>query len=101
MFGGQALMVDGRIVVSVAREGTLLVRADPRDAPRLLAMSGARQAEMGAGRPMKTGWITVAAEALESQHALLFWVDAALRFHRAAKRGDRIDSTEQAARGTQ
>ena len=51
MFGGLAFMVDERMVVCVRSDRDLLVRADPERADELLALPGARSAEMGAGSP--------------------------------------------------
>lgn len=81
MFGGLSFMVNERMVVSVMRDGDLLVRADPERAAELLATEGVQPAEMGAGRPMKGGWIAVGAEAIATQEDLDFWISVALEYN--------------------
>lgn len=78
MFGGWAFMVNEKLLVSTGKTGDLLVRVDAADHDRLLERPGARQAEMGRGRLMSPGWITVAADHLDDDDALAFWVSAAL-----------------------
>jgi TfoX/Sxy family transcriptional regulator of competence genes len=82
MFGGLALMLDDRMVVSVHRDGSLLVRVDPGRSAELLAVAGARPAVMGTDRPMGPGWITVAADGLVTDRQLADWVAVALEHHR-------------------
>lgn len=82
MFGGLSFMVNERIVVSVMGDGALLVRADPQRADELLAIKGASPAEMGTGRPMGRGWITVAREAVATHENLGFWIGVALEHNR-------------------
>ncbi len=64
MFGGRAFMMNEKMLVSVGRDGDLLLRVDPERSEELLAVAGARQAEMGAERSMGKGWITVAEQAV-------------------------------------
>lgn len=82
MFGGLAFMVDDRMVVCVSGGGSgLLVRVAPdRDAEHL-ERAGATRAEMGKGRSMGQGWITVEKAALEAPEGFGYWMDAALSFH--------------------
>ncbi|MCT1638908.1 TfoX/Sxy family protein [Dietzia cinnamea] len=87
MFGGRCFMVSGKIVVSAGRDGGLLVRVDPDRHAELLSRPGAAQAEMGAGRDMGPGWITVAADAIADDEALSTWLTAALRYNRAVTGG--------------
>ena len=77
MFGGRAFMVNEKMLVSVGRGGDLLVRVDPERSGELLAAPGARQAEMGAGRSMGPGWITVAGAAVTTDDALRSWIAVA------------------------
>ncbi len=77
MFGGRAFMVNEKMLVSVGSDGNLLVRGDPERSDELLALSGARQAEMGAGRSMGKGWVTVAEQAIATDDALDFWISVA------------------------
>lgn len=82
MFGGLSFMVDDRMVVSAGGNGDLLVRVDPEHHEALLASTGARGAEMGTGRTMGKGWITVDAAAVASDDDLLRWIEVALDYHR-------------------
>ncbi|NKE10672.1 MULTISPECIES: TfoX/Sxy family protein [Kocuria] len=79
MFGGLALMVNDEMLVSVGKDGSLLVRVEAQQHDRLLQEPGASQAEMGKGRTMGPGWITVAADQLSSDDSLSEWVTAAKR----------------------
>jgi len=83
MFGGRSFMVDGKIVVGAMKAGDLLVRIPPERRPELIAQLGASQPEMGAGRSMGPGWISVAGPAIETDEHLRFWVDLALDHVRA------------------
>lgn len=82
MFGGRAIMVDEKMIVSIGKDGSLLVRVDPGDHEPLLTEPGAEQAEMGAGRTMGPGWITVRPDMVEDDRHLTLWVDAALTYNR-------------------
>ncbi|KGH45471.1 hypothetical protein IN07_17460 [Modestobacter caceresii] len=85
MFGGLAFMVDEKMMVSVSGGGgALLVRVSRSRDAEYLEARGARRAEMGTGRSMGEGWITVAEEALTEDEDLQFWVDAALEHHAEA-----------------
>lgn len=81
MFGGIAFMVDGRMLVSAGRDGSLLVRIDPSDSEELLQRAGARISFMGIDRPMGPGWVAVDPGALSADADLKQWVDVALEFH--------------------
>ncbi len=88
MFGGLSFMVNDKMVVAVDRDGGLLVRVDPARHDELVGRPGAAQAEMGAGRTMGPGWISVAVDALATDDELSFWMDVALDYHdRAGPRG--------------
>ena len=50
MFGAVAVMVDDAMAVAAYQDGSLLVRVDPTDDPRLLQRPDVSRAEMGAGR---------------------------------------------------
>lgn len=84
MFGGLSFMVRDRMVVAAQRDGGLLVRIDPARHGELTARPGARQAEMGKGRSMGPGWITVDGEALDTNESLASWMDVAMQFHQAS-----------------
>ncbi|MEZ0164799.1 TfoX/Sxy family protein [Kineococcus sp. LSe6-4] len=79
MFGGTSVVVDGRMVLSVRGDGTLLVRVDPDRSADLVAHEGAVRAEMGAGRDMGPSWLSVPA----SDGRVEFWVAVALEHHGA------------------
>ncbi|WP_235857141.1 TfoX/Sxy family protein [Occultella glacieicola] len=83
MFGGRAFMVAESMVVSAHRSGDLLVRVPAERHDELLARPGAEQAEMGTGRTMGPGWVTVSAATLESVADLSAWLDIALDHNRA------------------
>ena len=52
MFGGRAIMVNDKMIVSAGRSGDLLVRVAADRHETLLREPGAEQAQMGAGRVM-------------------------------------------------
>ena len=81
MFGGLSFLLEDRMVVAVGRDGSLLVRIDPRRSAELLAIPAARPAVMGADRPMGPGWITVSADGLTTDRQLADWVAVALQHH--------------------
>ncbi|MGO1509428.1 MAG: TfoX/Sxy family protein [Actinomycetaceae bacterium] len=83
MFGGVAVLVRDEMVVSAGKDGSLLVRVARADDPDLVALPGARRAEMGTGRSMGPGWITVAASALADDAGLTAWVARAMERNRA------------------
>lgn len=78
MFGTRTFMVDDRIVAGARKDGGLLVRVPAERAGELGARPGAAPAEMGEGRRMGAGWLTVAASAIENDTALAEWLAAAL-----------------------
>jgi TfoX/Sxy family transcriptional regulator of competence genes len=82
MFGGLAFMVDDRMLVCVSAGGSdLLVRIAPDSDAEHLQKPGAARAEMGKGRSMGPGWITVDRTALATEEDLGYWMAAALSFH--------------------
>ena len=81
MFGGRSIMLDERMLVSVRRDDSLLVRVDPDRSPELLAVPGAGPAAMGAHRSMGPGWIAVSGAAVSSDEQLDFWMQVALDHH--------------------
>lgn len=81
MFGSLAFLLEGRILVAAWGEGDLLVRVDPERSPELLTLPGVRQAEMGAGRSMGPGWLSVEANVIADEDGLLSWLDTAREFH--------------------
>ena len=81
MFGGLSFLVNETMVVSARSDGGLLVRADPEQARELLATKGAQPAEMGAGRAMGNGWISVAGQTIASDESFDFWIGVALEYN--------------------
>ena len=88
MFGGRAIMVNDKMVVSAGKTGDPLVRVAAGRHEALLGEPGAAQARMGAGRGMGPGWITVAPEAVADDGRLAFWVEVAMRHNRAITGGE-------------
>ncbi len=83
MFGSLAFMVNAKLMVAAWGEGDLLVRVDPARSEELQRTAGAAIAEMGPKRTsMGPSWLTVAAEELRDDDALLFWLDVAREFNR-------------------
>lgn len=83
MFGGLSFMVNEAMVVCARGDGDLLVRVDPQRNDELLSAAGAAPAEMGAGRAMGKGWITVGRDAVSSERDLGFWLGVALEYNGA------------------
>jgi TfoX/Sxy family transcriptional regulator of competence genes len=82
MFGGLAFMVNEKMVACVsAGGGALLVRVSRSRDAEYLEVAGARRAEMGKGRSMGEGWITVDEDALTEDRDLRFWIDAVLEYN--------------------
>jgi TfoX/Sxy family transcriptional regulator of competence genes len=82
MFGGLAFMVHDAMVACVsAGGGALLVRVSRDRDAEYLEVAGARRAEMGTGRSMGEGWITVDQGGLTEDGELQFWIDAVLTYN--------------------
>ena len=89
MFGGLAFMVNEQMVACVSGGGgALLVRVSRSRDAEYLQVAGARRAEMGRGRSMGEGWITVDREVLTEDSHLQFWIDAVLEY-RAERTAER------------
>lgn len=82
MFGGRAFMVNGKIIVSALKDGNLLVRVAAEKHDDLLLKPGAVPAEMGRGREMGPGWITVKLDAIADTDSLSWWIAAAMDHNR-------------------
>lgn len=87
MFGGWAFIVNEKLIVSAGKTGDMLVRVDAADQSRLLQKPGARHAEMGSGKLMSPGWITITAKHLDDDNALDFWLLTALEHNRSVTSG--------------
>jgi len=79
MFGGLAFLQHGNMVIAASRNGGLLVRVDPADAPTALARPHASPMEMGAGRRPE-GWVSVAPEGARTKRQVEAWLKRALRY---------------------
>lgn len=77
MFGGIAFMLRGHMCCGVM-DDRLMVRLGAEQYGAALALPHARPAELG-GRPM-TGMVIVEAPGLESDAALVAWVDRGVQF---------------------
>lgn len=84
MFGGQAFMVNDKLVLSAQKDGSLLVRIAAERHAELSEVPGASQAVMGTDRIMGPGWLTVASESIVTDERLAFWVGAAMEHNQAA-----------------
>lgn len=76
MFGTRAFLLHGKILVCARKNGSLLVRVAPERGTALLIEPGVAVAEMGA-KSMSPSWLDVAAEVIDDDESLMFWVDAA------------------------
>lgn len=82
-YGGKSFMVNDKMIASALKDGDLLVRVAPERHGELCALPGASQAEMGAGRTMGTGWISVSAGSITSDERLSFWIGVALEYNQS------------------
>lgn len=80
MFGANAFMSNGNMLVAPMKDGSLLVRVGKDGMDDALAMEGASLMEMG-GRTMG-GFVVVSGDALEEEFALGEWLDRARAFVR-------------------
>lgn len=75
------MVVNNKMVVAVGTPGgDLLVRIDPDRHDELTSLPGAATGEMGAGRAMGPGWVSVTEESLGDEH-LPFWINVALEYN--------------------
>lgn len=98
MFGGWAFMVNEKMTVSAGKTGDLLVRVNAADHNRLLQKPGAHQPEMGGGKPMSPGWITVTAEYLYDDDALNYWLSTALEHNSSLTSAQSHNAPDRSAR---
>jgi TfoX/Sxy family transcriptional regulator of competence genes len=78
MFGGLVFLLNGNMSVSASRRGGLLVRVDPRDAPKLLERPHVETMHMR-GRSM-ANFLYVAPEAVRTKRQLASWVKRSVDF---------------------
>ena len=76
MFGTRAFLLDGRILVGTRKEGVLLVRVIEERGTELLTEPGVSVATMGA-KTMGPSWLDIEPAVIETDGALMFWIDAA------------------------
>jgi TfoX/Sxy family transcriptional regulator of competence genes len=80
MFGGLAFLIGGHMSVTVSRQGGLMLRVEPDDTERLLAMKHVEVFEMR-GRALD-GWVRITAEGLRSEQQLRRWVGIGVAYAR-------------------
>ena len=97
MFGGRAIMLNDKMIVSAGKTGDLLVRVAADRHETLLGEPGAEQAHMGAGRVMGPGWVTVTPEAIANDDRLAFWIDVAMRHNRTVAGGQSVGKKSRRA----
>jgi hypothetical protein len=83
MFGGLALMADGKMCVGIMGD-ELMVRIDPEVYEDVLKRPGAKEMNF-TGRPMK-GFVFVSGEGIAEDEDLDYWLGLALEFNPRAKR---------------
>jgi TfoX/Sxy family transcriptional regulator of competence genes len=80
MFGGLAFLLDGNMSVAVSSRGGVMVRVDPDDSDRLLALAHASAMEMGGGKTK--GWVRVSDDGLRTKRQLAAWVRRGVSYAR-------------------
>jgi TfoX/Sxy family transcriptional regulator of competence genes len=80
MFGAQAFMLNGNMLVAPMKDGSLLVRVGKEGMDAALAQPGASIMDMG-GRTMG-GFVVVSGDAVENEFVLGEWIDRARAFVR-------------------
>ncbi|WP_327117403.1 TfoX/Sxy family protein [Nocardia sp. NBC_01730] len=78
MFGALSFMVNDKMLVAAQASGDLLVRVAPEWNRELTALPGVGKAEMGSGRAMGLGWVSVATDVIAADAQLHFWIAVAL-----------------------
>jgi TfoX/Sxy family transcriptional regulator of competence genes len=78
MFGANAFMSNGNMLVAPMKDGSLLVRVGKEGMESALLQPGASVMDMG-GRTMG-GFVVVSGDALEEDFALGEWIDRAFAF---------------------
>lgn len=73
MFGAQAFMLDGNMVVATFRDGSLLVRVGKNGMEAALSLPGTSRMEMGE-RTMG-GFVVVSGDAIEDDADLSAWLE--------------------------
>lgn len=69
--------------MTARKDGSLLVHVGPGRHEELLEHRACRQAEMGKGRTMGPGWLTVAPDSLADPEQLSFWLEQGMQDNRA------------------
>jgi TfoX/Sxy family transcriptional regulator of competence genes len=85
MFGARCLIVDDKMIACALKQGDLLVRVPADRHEELTRRPGAAEAQMGAGRTMGPGWITVTAASVVDDGDLTFWIETALEHNRTIR----------------
>jgi TfoX/Sxy family transcriptional regulator of competence genes len=72
MFGGLAFLVNGNLAVSAYKDGGLMIRCSSDDWQEFLSEDGAHPM-LRKGKPV-SGWVLIAAEAVQDEASLASWV---------------------------
>lgn len=78
MFGGNAFMLDGNMVVAVMSDGALLARVGKDGYDVALTRPGCTPMTMGA--KTMSGFVAVDGDVIEDDHALATWLNECLAF---------------------
>ena len=84
MFGGLGFLIGGNMAIAASGQGGVLVRADPKESDKLIAMTNAEAFEMR-GQTMK-GWLRVAPEYVRTKPQLAKWVGVGTTYARSLPR---------------
>jgi hypothetical protein len=81
MFGGLAFLIGGHMSVAASREGGLLIRCDPDETDKLLALAHTREFVMRE-RAMD-GWLRVDGAGVKTKRQLERWVETGVGYARS------------------
>ena len=83
MFQGITFMVNGKLCISVSKDGELLFRVDPEIHDSAIEKNGTREM-IHSGRVMK-GFIFVSEEGYKNKKDFTYWVKKSLEYNPKAK----------------
>ncbi|NCD68813.1 TfoX/Sxy family protein [Mucilaginibacter agri] len=82
--GGVTFMVNDIMCTRAHRSGGIMQRCLPQLTDELVKNAGVQRMEMR-GKPLKTGWLLISPEAVDSEAEFEFWLDIALEAGKVAK----------------